>query len=183
VAIEYSDLATLHVGRTDEERHRMMLSQPAEVDHLVEHLGKRVVVRRVGEIGRDRAGNRVPEQPARREVHVPDRDGAIERGRLQRAELGPLGDRGPEAAERPSGLLASTACEPVGQGHAVHRPRTRAADGGYLDTIVLEQPVEDAPGERAVSPAALQGQADTRARIRVRHGRGSVGRRGICLAG
>ena len=96
LATEHVDLAGLDVGGADEQLHRVVVAQPGEVDQVVQHLGQRIVVAGVRHVGRHHARQRVVEQPARREIHVADRDRTVEQRRLERAVARPLGDRAPE---------------------------------------------------------------------------------------
>ena len=59
---------------------------------------------------------------------------------------------------RPEALFA--AVEAVGENDSVHGPGAGAADGRDVDAVVLEEAIEDSPGEGAMSPAALEGQSE-----------------------
>src|SRR4029077_173284 len=69
-------------------------------------------------------------------------------------------DIGPEGVERALGLVAAAAAHAVGEHRGVHRAGRGAGDRFDLDALVLEQPVEHAPGVGAVRAAALEGKID-----------------------
>jgi hypothetical protein len=66
----------------------------------------------------------------------------------------------PEILERLACALAPANGEPVGHRHSVHCAGARRAHSLHLDAWLFEQTVEHTPGERAMGPAALEGQID-----------------------
>ena len=55
-------------------------------------------------------------------------------------------------------LAASAGGQAIGEERGIQRAGARAAHALDLDALILEQPVEHAPRERAVRAAALQGE-------------------------
>jgi hypothetical protein len=122
---------------------------------------QRVVVERIELIGRQETRHDLEQEMRRRVLEPMVVDQALGRGRLQRTEQG--GDPRhavPEILERCACALAPADGEPVGHRHRVHRPGARRAHSLHLDARLFEQPVEHAPGERAMGTTALERQID-----------------------
>src|SRR4051794_22364187 len=80
---------------------------------------------------------------------------------MHRAEAGELGDPGPEMVELHARALAAAALdEALGEHRGVERAGAGAADALDPQPLLLQQTVEDAPGEGAVAAAALQSEVD-----------------------
>jgi hypothetical protein len=71
-----------------------------------------------------------------------------------------MGDAAPEFGERAFGSLPSTFGQTAGEHGRIDRPCTRRADAFECNAFVLEEAVEDTPGEGAVRSAPLQGEID-----------------------
>ena len=76
------------------------------------------------------------------------------------AETGRSTGRRPEAFEALARFARTAACHAIGNCDRVHGSSAGATDGGDVKPLVLEQPVEHAPGKRAMRPAALQRKLD-----------------------
>ena len=140
-----------------------------EVDRLLEHVLQRVVVGGIELVGRDQPAHQVEHQERRRVVERVVVQQPVERRGLQRAHGRGMADPPPEAGERLLRALAPAFGQAVGQHHGVHGPGAGGRHALERDPLVLEQPVEHAPGEGAVGAAALQREVD-------RLDRGVVGR-------
>ena len=93
-------------------------------------------------------------------VEVPAAGELVERRGLQRSDLGSLADVGPERVERALGFVAAAAAHAVGEDRGIHGAGGGAGDRLDLEALVLQQPVEHAPGVGPVGTAALQGEVD-----------------------
>ena len=65
------------------------------------------------------------------------------------------GHLAPKPVEHVARALAPTHDPARFQRGTVQRPRRRSGDPGHLDILVLQNPVENAPGKRAMHAAAL----------------------------
>ena len=156
---EHPSAPGVHVGRGDEELDRR-LGEMREIDALLEDLADRIKADRVEVVGRDdprhqvhhEIGGRCVERPA---VHQP-----VERRALERAELRRFRDAAPIGVERRPRALGAALHEAADQHGGVHRAGGRAGDRLDLQPRLFEQPVEHAPGERAMRAAALQREVD-----------------------
>src|SRR6266404_5224467 len=93
-------------------------------------------------------------------IEIPAVGRLVERRGLQRPVLGSLADVAPEHLERAPGVCAAAASHAVGEYRGVHGARRGARDRLDLETLFLQQTVENAPSVSAVRAAALQGEID-----------------------
>ena len=85
---------------------------------------------------------------------------AIQQGRLQRAVNAAWLIRCQNSASAFFAPSRPPAAMPDGEHSRIHCAGTRCADAVEPDAVVLEQAVENTPGEGAVRAAALQGEVD-----------------------
>jgi hypothetical protein len=69
-------------------------------------------------------------------------------------------DAAPQFGKSALGSLAPTLGETAGKDSRIDRPCTRCADAFENDALVLEQAVEDTPGEGAVGSSPLERKID-----------------------
>ena len=147
------------VGGGDEELDRAG-REPLEVDDLGEDVGERVR-RAADRVGRDQPRHQVHGDEGRRVVERPVPVSRSTGVALERAEAAPPAR---PAARSPRAPPAPPSRPPVaiavGEDGGVHRAGGGPGDRLDLDPVLLEQPVEHAPGEGAVRPAALERQVD-----------------------
>jgi hypothetical protein len=145
-----------HVGGGDEDAERPAGAHRVDVDPLGEEAAQRVVVERVGLVGREQPAEQGEPEVARRVVEVPAPEQPVEPGPLERAEDRALAGADPEPVERPPGPLPAAPRVAGGGRGGVQRPGAGAADRPDDDAVVLEQAVEHAPAEGAVRAPALE---------------------------
>src|SRR5690606_14655216 len=100
------------------------------------------------------------ERVLRRPLEAPAADDGDQRIPSALAPFRLLADTAPEERQVPPRALAPAGRHAVDHESGVDRARARAADRLEEDPLVLKQPVEHAPDERAVCAAALQREAD-----------------------
>ena len=149
--------AGAHIGRGDEQLDRCA-GQPLEIDALVEDGTQRVEAERIEIIGRHHAGHQVHGEIGGRRVERPAAHQAVERRALQRAERRSLRHPPPIGIERGPRAFGAALRPSVRHQGCIHRARRRAGDRLDPQPRLLDQPIEHAPGERAVGTAALQGE-------------------------
>src|SRR5918996_1713537 len=93
-------------------------------------------------------------------VEVPVAEQHVQRRALDRARVGGTAHSSPEALERLARAVAPALHEPVRDHRGIHRAGAGAADRLDLHPSLLEEVIEDAPGECAVRATALQGEVD-----------------------
>ena len=128
-----------------------------EVDEALDHVLERIDVERVEVIRRQHARH------ARRTSRPSRGTNGNRRSTTAALQVGQVAvdaHRAPEIGEPLARLVGSAAGEPVGQHDRVDRSRRSAGNTLDLETAVVEQLVEDAPGEGAVRAAALQREID-----------------------
>lgn len=62
--------------------------------------------------------------------------------------------------QRLAGTLTSSAVQPVGQHHGIHRACAGTADAVDLQPLLFQQPIQHTPGQGTMRAAALQGEID-----------------------
>ncbi|EWS55571.1 hypothetical protein X551_01584 [Methylibium sp. T29] len=153
-------LAAAHAGSRDEQRD-VATPQRVLVDMPPGHVAQRVQVQRVELIGAEGAKEAVEPLVARQLVEVEaaaGRTGLAQRER--REDLAAGADVVPEGRECRARAGAAATGMSRRQHGGVERAGTGARDRGDLDRVVLEQPVEHAPGEGTVGPSTLQSKID-----------------------
>ena len=91
-------------------------------------------------------------------VERPAAEQHIQRRAPQRAEQSHPGHATPEALKRAEGALGPAYGMTIGQHRPVHGAGRGAGDAVDPQPWLLEQPIQHAPGERAMRAAALQRQ-------------------------
>ena len=155
-AVEDPQLAGVDVGGRDEQVEPVVAADRLEVDEAFDHVLERIDVERVEIIRRQHARHRAEPQPLARD----EREQALDHAALQVGQVAVDAHRAPEIGQPLARLVGSPAREPVGQHDRVDRARRSAGNTLDLEAAVVEQLVEDAPGERAVGAAALQPEID-----------------------
>ena len=136
------------MGRRDQQRHRAMPPQPGEIDQPDQQVAQRVDPQRVELVGREQMQCQV------------EREGT-DPAQPDRAAAASLPDRLPDALEQlPRTLRGRPAHQPQARATALTAPAEVPLTAAMSNRVLLEQPVEHAPGEGAVRAATLQRQAD-----------------------
>jgi hypothetical protein len=156
---EDAGAAAAHVGGGDMNRD-IAGAHGVEVDAILEDVAQRVQLERVGLVGRKEPAQALRPEIAGRVVEREAPAQPVERRLLDRREPGGVAGRAPEVRQRLAGLARTAAAMAVRKDDRVHRAGAGAADLGDDEARVLEQPVEHAPGQRAVGAAALQREID-----------------------
>jgi hypothetical protein len=126
----------------------------------LEHVLQRIAIERIEFVRREQPGHEIEHDEGRREPERVIGADAVEPARLQRREDRRPTDALPEGGKRRLGAIAASGRKPVGEDGCVHRARAGRGNPLDLDPLLLEQPVEHAPGEGAMGAAALQRQVD-----------------------
>ena len=154
-------LPRAHVGGADVDLQRAARhADRVEVDRLLEHALQRIEVERIELVGRQQPGDHVEHQEGRRMLERARAGQLVEQARLQRAEGRGMADPPPEIGERLLRAALAAFGQAVGKHGGVHGAgagRDHALEG---QIVLVEQPVEHAPGEGAVRAAALQSEVD-----------------------
>ncbi len=138
------------VACADEHLHFVESPQSSEVDLLVQYLAQRMIVARIGLVRREHARIEIQEHPAGGKVEIARPPEAIDPRRLHDRVCALGGHSLPEFSQAPSGAFAARLHEAIGDNGRVHGPRAGADDALDGDARILEQPVENSPGESAV---------------------------------
>src|SRR5690606_4580714 len=110
---------------------------------------------------------------------APDAEHAVDQRALQRRQRPVAADAPPEGLEVAPRAVDAGLDEALRHDARVHGAGARARDRLDGEAAVLEQGVDDAPGEGAVRAAALQGEADALLGLRA----GDAGKAARRLAG
>ncbi len=126
---------------------------------MLDQGAKRVNVKGIELVGGEHAGQQREPEKERRILEMPLFGRAWHPGRLQAGEPRRAAKRVPEAPQR---VLSRgrAAAQPVGQHRSVHRSGACPADAYDFKARLLEQTVENTPGESAMRATALQCQRD-----------------------
>ena len=166
LALEHRELARPHIGGGDEHARRVGRAQALEIHLRGQDLAQGIVVQRVRRVG---AG---PERPAP-ELHDgivrPELEHAAQGLALRGPEVAVEADLAPEPLEGPARALGTVLQPAIHHHDRVHGARARPRDRLEAEAPILDQRVEDAPGEGAMRTAALEGQRHRLLRARPRH--------------
>ncbi|CAB3771445.1 hypothetical protein LMG29660_06892 [Burkholderia puraquae] len=162
---EDADLPRLDVGCAEIQPDRTVLAQRVEVDLAFEHFAQRIQVVRIELIRRENAQHHIGKRIERRMIE-PEAVRALQPRRpAQRVvALRRSGDRLPEIVQCLTRAVLAPLQQPVREYGGVHCAGAGRTDTLDVEPAVFKQPVEHAPGERAVHPAPLQRQRDLFAR-------------------
>ena len=161
---EHLDLAGAHIGGADVDLQRAARhADRIEVDRLLENALQRIEVERIELIGRQQPRDHVEHHEGRRILQRARAGQLVEQARLQRAEGRGMADAPPEIGERLLRAALAAFGQAVGQHGGVHGAGAGRDDALEGQIVLLEQPVEHAPGEGAMRAAALQREVDASA--------------------
>ena len=160
VALKNPATPCLHIGCRDEQFQILAPAHFVEIDQVGNHRAEGIDVERIEIIGRGDALQHVEPEIGGRPVETPKTERGVDRVGTQRAQLPHIAYRLPESGE---------SCARFGRPPIVHSLRchnridSAGAGAAYAfdpEPIILENPVENAPGERAMRPAALKREVD-----------------------
>ena len=144
--------------RSGDEQLDRRARHPVEIDRLGEDVAQRIGPARVQLVGREQARHEIHRDEGGRIIERPAAHEHIEGCALERAEPGSLGHLAPECLQGSAGIPGPALGETVGEHHGVHGARRRSRDAVDAEPRLLQQPIEDAPGEGAVRASALERQ-------------------------
>ena len=157
---EHPHLAGAHVGRRQEQLDRATFAQNFEVDDAFEHVAQRVQVHRVQLVGRHDPRQNVHDHEDRAVVEAVIARHLVIPRRLERALGALVADLLPEFLELLARTLGPADGQAVPEHRGVHRPGTGGAHRVESDPAILEQFIENAPGESAMGTATLKREID-----------------------
>ncbi len=163
LALEHRELTGPDVGGRNEHAGGVRFAQALEIDLGGKCLAQRVDVERVRDVGA-RGQHLRPEFQHR--VALQRAEHPVEEAALARREVPVEADLAPEPLEPGARALRPTLEPAVDHHHGVHRAGARARHRLEAQAAVLDQRVEDAPGEGAVRAAALKRERDVLLRPR-----------------
>ena len=166
LALEDLAAPRAHIGGADKQLGHDLgvrgLDQRIEIHHPGQQLTQRVDIERIGLIGRKKLVEHAHDLRTRQR-HAPEHIAHAAHGTHAFPQLGQgfAGQTPPQL----SGVfrLALLHCrlgKTVGQHHGIHGTSAGAADAFKHQTIMFQQRIQHAPGQRAMRAAALQGQID-----------------------
>ncbi len=141
-------------------RDRLAAVDVVEIHLCIKHILQRVEAQRVQLIGRKHPAEALGHQIGGRLVQTEAAQNPVQRAALHRREKRLGADRPPEGFERRARTLPPAAFNAIGQNHGIHRPGAGAADLGDGQPLILQQPVQHTPCQRAVRTTALKRQID-----------------------
>ena len=157
---KHLDLCGADVGRADEQPDRLLAADQIEIDRLFEQAFERIDVERIELIRRRHEGERLHEQKAGRMFQPVFRAQPVDQGRLEDAAPGFRGEPVPERTQRGFCAIAAACRQARGKDYGVDRTGAAGRDSVERKPLVFQQPVEHAPGERAMRAAPLERQVD-----------------------
>ncbi len=150
-------------------RDRLAAVDIVEIHQACHQIAQRIQLHRVQLIGRHHPGEPFKKQIARRGIQAEPSQHPVKRAALQRRGQRRPADCTPERFQCGPRPVGTAALEPVGQHGGVHGTGAGAADLGDLQPVVLQEPVQNAPGQRPVRPTALKRQIDLLSGIGAAH--------------
>ena len=156
IPLKHLHPARLHRSGGHEKAHVGTGPHLVEIDHLFDDVAQRIIVERVEIIGRGEAPQRLKPAVGYAVVEAPVAGHLRPHRPADRTGPPGVGHRLPEISEPGAGALRPVLIHALRRDDRVHRPGGGAGNRFDPDPVVLEQLVQHAPGEGAMTAAALK---------------------------
>ena len=177
LAPEHFGFAGADIGGRDEEPHGVfVVAQLFQVERVLQRPAQRVELHREGVelIGRGHPGQRLEGVPGQGIAQVIAPDRLFQGARLHRAHGEAGAEAAPEALHAVTRAGAAALAQAEGEDGGIDGAGRGAGHAFEIQPILIQQPLQHAPGEGAMGAAALQGQVDLAGVPAVGDGRGQV---------